>query len=79
MQRKKTAHEIAKSFFVRQGEIAILFGISRAMAVRAFNSAQEFDKKMLGENYLDNSLVRLSSVLLVLGISEEELLRKTEA
>lgn len=77
MKVKRTKHELARAFHIRQGEISTLFDCGRATAVKTFDKAQLIDMDELGGNYFDHTTVRLSSVLRVLGISEEEMLKKT--
>lgn len=76
MRHQKTREELADSFFIRESEIARLFQFGRAMARGTFGKAQEIDRAELKHDYLDPYLVRLSSVLEVLGISDAELRRK---
>ena len=75
-KRKKTVQEIASSFHVCVTEIGRLFGCGRVMADQIFDRARNIDRNELRENYLDEAKVRLTSVLRVMGISEEELRRK---
>lgn len=75
-RRKKTIHEIATSFHVNLSEIARLFGCGAAMADKIFVKAKKIDYTELQENYLDSNKVRLTTVLKVMGISEEEFQRK---
>jgi hypothetical protein len=49
------------------------------MSDQIFDRARIIDRNELRENYLDESKVRLTSVLRVMGISEEELRRKIPA
>lgn len=77
MKKKRTRQEIARSFHVRQADIATLFECGRVTAVQTFDKAQQLDLKELGDNYIDKNKVRLTSVLRVFGITNEELLDKT--
>jgi hypothetical protein len=76
---KKTREEIAESFHVNKSEIDRLFGCGRPTAVKIFNSASDIDARELGANYFNRSTVRLTSVLKVAGISEQELKQKVQA
>lgn len=75
-KKKKTIHEIATSFHVNLSEIARLFGCGAAMANKIFVRARAIEWEELHENYLDSNKVRLTTVLKVMGISEEEFQRK---
>ncbi len=75
-RRKKTIHEIATSFHVNLSEISRLFGCGAAMANKIFVRARAIEWEELHENYLDSNKVRLTTVLKVMGISEEEFQRK---
>lgn len=76
MRRQRAREELADSFYINQTEIARLFQCGRNMAMVTFGKAQEIDKQELRSNYFDYNIVRLSSVLEVLGISDSELRRK---
>ena len=78
-KRKKTVQEITTSFHVCSTEIGRLFECGRVMSDQIFDRARIIDRNELRENYLDESKVRLTSVLRVMGISEEELRRKIPA
>lgn len=75
---KKTREEIAGSFHVNRSEIDRLLGCGRPTAVKIFNSASDMDARELGANYFNHSTVRLTSVLKVAGISEQELKQKVQ-
>jgi hypothetical protein len=74
MKRTRGQKELANSFFIRETEVGRLFGLNRSMAKEAFIKAQRLDLKEV--EIFDTYLVRLSSVLRVLGISERELKEK---
>ena len=76
---KKTREEIAESFHVNRSEIDRLLGCGRPTAVKIFDSASDIDARELGANYFNRSTVRLTSVLKVAGISEQELKQKVQA
>lgn len=78
-KRRKTVREIATSFHVNVCEISRLFRFGRVMADKTFDKARAIDIDELRENYMDYNKVRLSSVLRVLGITDEELWRKIPA
>lgn len=78
MKRKKSNAELVDSFFLNCSEIQRLFEMGRISAGTVFDRAQEIDKRELGVNYFDYMKVRLSSVLRVLGIREDELRRKVK-
>ena len=73
---RKSREELVHSFFVSVTEISRLFGCGRVMAEKCFKAAQLIDEKEMTINYLDANKVRLSSVLTVIGITEEELTKK---
>lgn len=76
---EKTREEIAEAFHVNKSEIARLLGCGWPTAVKIFNSASDLDTRELGANYFDHGTVRLTSVLKVTGISEQELKQKVQA
>jgi len=76
MKKKKTRRELAHSFFLNTTEIQRLFGIGRSMAINIFSGAMLIDEKELGNNVIDDSKVRLSSVLQTIGITQAELEKK---
>lgn len=76
---KKTREEIAGSFYVNKSGIDRLLGCGRLTAIKIFNSASDIDARELGANYFNRSTVRLTSVLKVAGISEQELKQKVQA
>jgi len=76
---EKTREEIAEAFHVNKSEIARLLGCGWPTAVKIFNSASDLDARELGANYFDHGTVRLTSVLKVTGISEQELKQKVQA
>ena len=76
MKKKKTRRELAHSFFLNTTEIQRLFVIGRSMAINIFAGAMTIDERELGNNVIDDSKVRLSSVLQTIGITQAELERK---
>lgn len=77
-RREKTRAEISNAFHVNKSEIDRLLGCGRPTALKIFNSASDMDAKELGANYFNHSTVRLTSVLKVAGISEQELKQKVQ-
>ena len=75
-RRTKTREEIARSFYVNVSEICRLFELGRTAATRVYHKAQSIDEQELKENSIAGTAVRLTSVLKVIGIPEEELRRK---
>ena len=75
---EKTREEIADAFHVNKSEIDRLLGCGRPTAVKIFNSASDMDARELGANYFNRNTVRLTSVLKVAGISEQELKQKVQ-
>jgi hypothetical protein len=75
-RRTKTREEIACSFYVNVSEICRLFELGRTAATRVYHKAQSIDEQELKDNCLAGTEVRLTSVLTVLGISDEEMNRK---
>ena len=75
-RRPKTREEIACSFYVNVSEICRLFELGRTAATRVYHKAQSIDEQELKDNCLAGTEVRLTSVLTVLGISDEEMNRK---
>ena len=75
-RRAKTREEIACSFYVNVSEICRLFELGRTAATRVYHKAQSIDEQELKDNCLAGTEVRLTSVLTVLGISDEEMNRK---
>ena len=73
---RKSREEIANQFFVNTSEIARLFGCGRRMAINCFNMAREADLKAIEDPCFGEHVVRLSTVLQILGISEKELRQK---
>lgn len=78
-KKKKTIREIANSFHVNTTEIGKIFGCGTVMADKIFVKAKKVDYTELQDNYLDSNKVRLSTVLSVMGISEDEFRRKISA
>lgn len=76
---KKSRAELANSFYVNRSDIASLLDISRSHAYRMFAEAQRTDRNELKQNYYNENNVRLSTVLRVAGISDEELKKKVSA
>jgi len=73
MRRRKDKKELAVSFHLRIMEISRLFDLRYPIAKKVFNRAREIDREELGMNYLDETRVRTSTVLKVLGISKGDL------
>lgn len=78
-RRTKTREEIACSFYVNVSEICRLFELGRTAATRVYHKAQSIDEQELKDNCLAGTEVRLTSVLRVIVITEEELRRKVPA
>ena len=74
---RKTREEIANSFFVSVTEIERLFGCGHKMAANCFSMARKADMAEIKDPCFSENVVRLSTVLKILGISEKELKQKT--
>ncbi len=73
---RKSREEIANSFFVSVCEIERLFGCGHKMAMNCFSMARKTDLAEIKDPCFSEHVVRLSTVLKILGISEKELRQK---
>lgn len=68
----KSLEQLKKSLYLNKTEINRLFGCGKKSADKCFQAAQKIDCRELKDNYFDETKVRTSSVMRVLGITEAE-------
>jgi hypothetical protein len=75
MKVRKTDMELATALYTNKAGISRLLSMSHQNACGIFGKAQEIERAELGNNYIDRTKVRVSTVLRIAGISRDELIR----